>query len=63
MCEELRSRIQELWDRLQVPMEERAAFAPHMTGSRATTRTAVSTLLLGSVGNGAPGSREYGDAE
>ncbi|KYO38537.1 protein regulator of cytokinesis 1 isoform A [Alligator mississippiensis] len=38
VCAELRSRILELWDRLQVPAEERDAVAPHMTGSRARTR-------------------------
>lgn len=36
-CEELRSRILMLWDRLQVPAEEREAFAPNMVGS--TSRT------------------------
>ncbi|KAJ6662804.1 hypothetical protein lerEdw1_011008 [Lerista edwardsae] len=41
VCEELRSRIQTLWDRLQVPVEEREAFAPFMAGSRASTRTAL----------------------
>ncbi|KAJ6655396.1 hypothetical protein lerEdw1_005454 [Lerista edwardsae] len=41
VCEELRSRIQTLWDRLQVPVKEREAFAPFMAGSRASTRTAL----------------------
>lgn len=41
VCAELRSRILELWDRLQVPAEERDAVAPHMTGSRARTRREV----------------------
>ncbi|XP_072838272.2 protein regulator of cytokinesis 1 isoform X1 [Pogona vitticeps] len=36
-CEELRSRILTLWDRLQVPAEEREAFAPNMVGSTART--------------------------
>lgn len=43
MCVELRSRITALWDRLQVPAEERESFAVHMTGSRAKTRKAVRT--------------------
>uniref|UniRef100_A0A8V0X4D4 Protein regulator of cytokinesis 1 n=1 Tax=Gallus gallus TaxID=9031 RepID=A0A8V0X4D4_CHICK len=41
MCAELRSRITELWERLQVPNEEREAFAVHMTGSKAKTREAL----------------------
>nr|XP_038040759.1 protein regulator of cytokinesis 1 isoform X2 [Anas platyrhynchos] len=41
MCMELRSRITALWDRLQVPAEERESFAVHMTGSRAKTRKAL----------------------
>uniref|UniRef100_A0A8D0L3V6 Protein regulator of cytokinesis 1 n=1 Tax=Sphenodon punctatus TaxID=8508 RepID=A0A8D0L3V6_SPHPU len=32
LCAELRSRIQELWDRLQVPAEERDAFADRAPG-------------------------------
>ncbi|KFV86717.1 Protein regulator of cytokinesis 1, partial [Struthio camelus australis] len=41
MCAELRSRIVALWERLQIPVEEREAFAVHMTGSRAKTRKAL----------------------
>ncbi|XP_021262368.1 protein regulator of cytokinesis 1 isoform X4 [Numida meleagris] len=41
MCAELRSRITELWERLQVPEEERESFAVHMTGSKAKTREAL----------------------
>ncbi|XP_032050653.1 protein regulator of cytokinesis 1 isoform X2 [Aythya fuligula] len=41
VCVELRSRITALWDRLQVPEEERESFAVHMTGSRAKTRKAL----------------------
>lgn len=37
LCEELRAKIVELWDRLQVPEEEREAFAVHMTGSKGKT--------------------------
>ncbi|XP_063304994.1 protein regulator of cytokinesis 1 isoform X2 [Pelobates fuscus] len=36
LCDELRSKITELWDRLNVPQEERAAFSEYMTtGSKA----------------------------
>ncbi|XP_053128405.1 protein regulator of cytokinesis 1 isoform X2 [Hemicordylus capensis] len=41
VCEELRSRIRALWDRLQLPAEEREAFAPYMVGSRAKTMNAL----------------------
>ncbi|XP_061451694.1 protein regulator of cytokinesis 1 isoform X2 [Rhineura floridana] len=41
LCEELRSRILVLWERLQVPAEEREAFAPYMEGSRAKTMNAL----------------------
>ncbi|XP_035168085.1 protein regulator of cytokinesis 1 isoform X2 [Oxyura jamaicensis] len=41
VCVELRSRIAALWERLQVPVEERESFAVHMTGSRAKTRKAL----------------------
>ncbi|XP_056428003.1 protein regulator of cytokinesis 1 isoform X2 [Hyla sarda] len=34
LCEELRTKVIELWDRLQVPEEEREAFAVHMSGSK-----------------------------
>ncbi|XP_075431587.1 protein regulator of cytokinesis 1 isoform X2 [Ascaphus truei] len=34
LCEELRSQITELWDRLQVAEAEREAFAVYMTGSK-----------------------------
>ncbi|XP_075774153.1 protein regulator of cytokinesis 1 isoform X2 [Pelodiscus sinensis] len=40
-CGELRVRVVALWARLQVPAEERDAFAPYMTGSRAHTRKAL----------------------
>ncbi|CAJ1049887.1 protein regulator of cytokinesis 1 isoform X2 [Xyrichtys novacula] len=33
-CESHREKIQQLWDRLQVPQEERAAFNEHMVTSR-----------------------------
>uniref|UniRef100_A0A8C0EHH0 Protein regulator of cytokinesis 1 n=1 Tax=Bubo bubo TaxID=30461 RepID=A0A8C0EHH0_BUBBB len=41
VCAELRSRIVALWERLQVPVEEREASAVHMAGSRAKTRKAL----------------------
>ncbi|XP_053933166.1 protein regulator of cytokinesis 1 isoform X2 [Cuculus canorus] len=41
VCEELRSRIIALWDRLQVPVEEREASAVHIAGCRAKTRKAL----------------------
>ncbi|KAM3925559.1 protein regulator of cytokinesis 1 [Leptodactylus fuscus] len=34
LCEVLRAKIVELWDRLQIPEEEREAFAVHMTESK-----------------------------
>ncbi|XP_074151282.1 protein regulator of cytokinesis 1 isoform X5 [Sminthopsis crassicaudata] len=41
VCEGLRSRIRELWDRLQIPLEEREALAMFMTGSKAKIRKAL----------------------
>lgn len=41
MCEGLRAQIRELWDRLQIPAEEREAVATVMTGSKAKVRKAV----------------------
>ncbi|XP_051484800.1 protein regulator of cytokinesis 1 isoform X2 [Apus apus] len=41
VCAELRARIAALWERLQVPEEERASSAVHVAGSRAKTRTAL----------------------
>ncbi|XP_069722886.1 protein regulator of cytokinesis 1 isoform X2 [Phaenicophaeus curvirostris] len=41
VCEELRSRIIALWERLQVPAEERETSAVHLAGSRAKTRKAL----------------------
>lgn len=40
-CSTLRRQISTLWDRLQVPQEEREAFAVHMKGARAKTRKAL----------------------
>ncbi|XP_063201966.1 protein regulator of cytokinesis 1 isoform X3 [Chroicocephalus ridibundus] len=40
-CTELRSRITLLWERLQVPVEERESSAVHMTGSSTKTRKAL----------------------
>ncbi|KFO96649.1 Protein regulator of cytokinesis 1, partial [Calypte anna] len=41
VCTELRARILALWERLQVPEEERVTSAVHMAGSRAKTRKAL----------------------
>ncbi|KAM6125418.1 protein regulator of cytokinesis 1 [Phoenicopterus ruber ruber] len=41
VCAELRSRIVALWERLQVPAEERESSAVHMAGCRAKTRKAL----------------------
>uniref|UniRef100_A0A8C5M643 Protein regulator of cytokinesis 1 n=1 Tax=Leptobrachium leishanense TaxID=445787 RepID=A0A8C5M643_9ANUR len=35
LCDELRIKINELWERLNVPTEEREAFSIYMTGSKA----------------------------
>ncbi|XP_045680781.1 protein regulator of cytokinesis 1 isoform X2 [Phyllostomus hastatus] len=40
-CEGLRAQIQELWDRLQIPAEEREALAMVMTGSKAKVKKAL----------------------
>ncbi|XP_018425373.1 PREDICTED: protein regulator of cytokinesis 1 [Nanorana parkeri] len=45
LSEELRTKILELWDRLQVPEEERNAFAVHMTGSKGKTIRALQDEL------------------
>lgn len=41
MCENHREKIQRLWDRLQVPQEERQAFNEHMVTSRKRNLEAV----------------------
>ncbi|XP_006867199.1 PREDICTED: protein regulator of cytokinesis 1 [Chrysochloris asiatica] len=41
MCEGLRAQIRELWDRLQIPAEEREAVATIMTGSKAKVKKAL----------------------
>ncbi|KAM4039579.1 protein regulator of cytokinesis 1 isoform 2-T2 [Anomaloglossus baeobatrachus] len=41
LCEELRAKIAELWERLQIPEEEREAFSIHMTGSKGKTIKAL----------------------
>nr|XP_012319246.1 protein regulator of cytokinesis 1 isoform X2 [Aotus nancymaae] len=41
VCEGLRSQIRELWDRLQIPEEEREAVATIMSGSKAKVRKAL----------------------
>ena len=42
LCEAHRERIQRLWDRLQVPQEEREAFSPHMVMSKKRNLDVVS---------------------
>ncbi|XP_017372433.1 protein regulator of cytokinesis 1-like [Cebus imitator] len=41
VCEALRTQIRELWDRLQIPEEEREAVATIMSGSKAKVRKAL----------------------
>uniref|UniRef100_A0A671G7X4 Protein regulator of cytokinesis 1 n=1 Tax=Rhinolophus ferrumequinum TaxID=59479 RepID=A0A671G7X4_RHIFE len=41
VCEGLRAQIRELWDRLQIPVEEREAVAMVMTGSKAKVKKAL----------------------
>ncbi|XP_030045524.1 protein regulator of cytokinesis 1 isoform X2 [Microcaecilia unicolor] len=45
ICTELRSKITALWDRLQIPDEDRDAITIHMTGSKPTTIKALQTEL------------------
>lgn len=44
MCESHREKIQQLWDRLQVPQEDRQAFNEHMVTSRRRNLEAVRRL-------------------
>ncbi|XP_066184214.1 protein regulator of cytokinesis 1 isoform X2 [Sylvia atricapilla] len=41
VCSELRARIVALWERLQIPQEERESSAMHLAGSRVKTRRAL----------------------
>uniref|UniRef100_A0AAX7UNR6 Protein regulator of cytokinesis 1b n=1 Tax=Astatotilapia calliptera TaxID=8154 RepID=A0AAX7UNR6_ASTCA len=43
MCESHREKIQQLWDRLQVPQEEREAFSQHMVTSKKRNLDALQT--------------------
>lgn len=45
-CESHREKIQQLWDRLQVPQEDREAFNEHMVLSRKRNLEAVRRLVL-----------------
>lgn len=45
VCTELRARILALWERLQIPEEERESSAVHQSWSRVKTRRAVRALL------------------
>lgn len=44
-CEAHREKIQQLWDRLKVPEEERGAFNQHMVSSKKRNLEAVSSLF------------------
>lgn len=58
VCTELRSRILALWERLQIPQEQRDSSAMHLAGSRARTRRAVRPCCAhgGRAGAAAPGA-------
>lgn len=43
-CSALRTKIQELWARLQIPQEEREALSEHMAKSKKKNIEAVRTL-------------------
>lgn len=45
VCAELRARIVALWERLQIPQEDRDCSAVHLAGSKLKTRRAVRALL------------------
>lgn len=45
-CESLREKIQQLWDRLKMPQEEREAFNEHMVTSKKRNLEAVRRLQL-----------------
>lgn len=46
-CESYRERMQRLWDRLQVPQEERSVFNEHMVTSRKRNLDAVRLFPVG----------------
>lgn len=43
-CSALRTKIQELWERLQIPQEEKEALSEHMTMSKKRNIEAVRNL-------------------
>ncbi|XP_038147226.1 protein regulator of cytokinesis 1-like [Cyprinodon tularosa] len=45
LCSGFRSKIQELWERLQVPQEEREAFSEHMVNSKKKNMEALQAEL------------------
>lgn len=45
VCSSYRSKIQELWERLQVPQEEREGMSDHMVQSRKKNMDAVSIFF------------------
>lgn len=49
MCEDHREKIQQLWNRLQVPQEERELFNEHMVTSRKRNLEAVRRLKVSRV--------------
>lgn len=44
ICSSFQTKIQELWERLQVPQEERESFSEHMLGSKKKNVEAVRKL-------------------
>ncbi|XP_008410251.1 protein regulator of cytokinesis 1-like [Poecilia reticulata] len=46
LCSSFRTKIQELWERLQVPQEERESFSEHMLGSRKKNVEALQAEVL-----------------
>ncbi|XP_013869034.1 protein regulator of cytokinesis 1 isoform X2 [Austrofundulus limnaeus] len=45
LCSGFRTKIQELWERLQIPQEEQAAFSEHMVNSKKKNLEALQTEL------------------
>lgn len=46
LCSGFRTKIQELWERLQIPQEEREAFSEHMVNSKKKNIEAVRKLSI-----------------
>lgn len=45
-CSALRTKMQELWERLQIPQEEREALSVHMVKSKKRNIEAVRNFML-----------------